>query len=119
MDEVPYLMLELNHFNTLSRGKFSASNFSIFFIFQRFNFFFALLINALLVILPNIDDENTTKSAFKGWRFSEFSGSEKFVWVLGLILLFSYSVTIFLWFHFSYSIKKKSLELEREEKEEK
>jgi inositol 1,4,5-triphosphate receptor type 3 len=32
-DEVPYLMLELNHFNQLSRGTFKASNFSVFFIF--------------------------------------------------------------------------------------
>lgn len=119
MEKVPYLILELSHFNNLSRGTFSASNFSIFFIFQRFNFFFAMAINALLVILPNVDDEQNSKTAFKNWYLRTFNGDEFILWILCLVLLFSYLLTTVMWFYFQFRIKKQSLLLKRKQKNDK
>lgn len=65
MSVVPYVMIELVHFNLLSRGFFGTSNYSIFFVFQRVIFLFSLLINTLVVVMPNLDDEIQSRIAFK------------------------------------------------------
>lgn len=95
---VPYVMIELYHFNFLSRGFLRTSNYSVFFVFQRIIFLFSLLVNFLIVILPNLDDEIETRASFKSWKFSLMTQGEKTIWILTLAQLFTVFLTALLWF---------------------
>lgn len=115
IENVPFLMLELEHFNKLSRGPFSA-NFSIFFILQRFNFYFSLLLNVLLMLLPGISDESVSGTAFVS--FGALSGGEKVIYILAWMLFASFGFTLVIWTYFSCGLKLRIIKLQENKSEE-
>jgi hypothetical protein len=54
MEEVPFLVIELGHFNSLLLPSLKITTF---YVFQRLNFLIALALNTLIVVLPNLEDE--------------------------------------------------------------
>ena len=112
LDLVPLALYESKYFTKLSRTGFSV-NLNLVRNFRYINFIWAFVVNLIMLVFKDIDNEQTSHTAFRSW--SNLSTVERILLFLTIFLAFSYAFTLGLWFLLQFSIEKYRIILDEKE----